>query len=241
MTVPPALSRDAGGLGARGRTRRAGAALVLAVLASSIGVRPLRADDAVPARERFWKDGDAKALAASLAASAAPGDREDAALARLAAGPATTLGAGGDVPGIARAVEALGRADLATAAEATSTVEAPADVRHAFVRVLLDGRRGRDEDAIRRLLEAPAPVLARDGASLAILGAALADDDRDLLVGLLRAALVRAGSAGRADLVTAFAEAAVALDADAGVRAIVPGARILRRAWGRRAPRATRR
>lgn len=228
MTAGPAAPRRRTARGAT-RSRRAAASLLLVALAASAATPTLRADDGLPARERFWKDGDAKALAAALGASTDPADREDAALARLAASPAAPLGGGADVPALARAVEALGRADLAAASDAMPVVPPETDVRRALVRALLEGRRGRDEDAIRRLLDSPAPVLARDGAALAILGAALADDDRDLLSGLLRAALVRAGSAGRADRVTSLAEAAAALDADAGALAVVPGARILRR------------
>lgn len=205
-----------------------GAALALALLCGALAAPRVRADDAGAARERFWKDGDAAALAGALGGSAAPADREDAALARLAANPAAPLGGGDDAPPLARAVAALARADLATATAAAGAGPA-SDVRRLLLEALLDGRRGKDDDATRRLLDGPAPILSRDGPALSILGAALADDDRDLLGGLLRAALVRAGEGGRAELVAGLAEAAAALDADAGGLALVPGARILRR------------
>ena len=83
------------------RRRLAALLAVLAVLGPCVGggvVPRALAEDATP-RERFWRDGDAKALATSLG-NAAGDDREraDAALARLAAAPGARPGGDGAPP-----------------------------------------------------------------------------------------------------------------------------------------------
>lgn len=206
-----------------------------AAVALAVGAFASNAATADPTpRERYWKDGDAVALAAALSTGTDPADREDAALARLAADRRATTGAGADVPALARGVDALRRADLDGARAACSigdvTTSERDGVRRSWFAALCHARRGRDDEALRRLVDGPVPVLSRDGASLAIFAAALPDDDRELLGGLLRAALARAGSLGRADVVVALAEAATAIDANDGALALVYGARILRRA-----------
>jgi hypothetical protein len=100
----------------------------------------------------------------------------------------------------------------------------------AWVEALVAGRGGQDEAATRRLLDAGVPDVARDAFALALLSAALPRDDRDLLAGLVRGALVRAGAGGRLDPVARLAAASAAFDPAAGPRALVLGARIRRAA-----------
>ncbi len=192
------------------------------------GVAPPRAradDDA--ARARFVVDRDAKALLARLAASPDAGDRAWLPLARLAAEPAARAAAD-DPSALARVVDALRVLDLARARAGVPAL-ATEGVAGAWVEALVAGRGGQDEAATRRLLDAGVPDVARDAFALALLSAALPRDDRDLLAGLVRGALVRAGAGGRLDPVARLAAASAAFDPAAGPRALVLGARILRR------------
>ena len=208
----------------------------IALLGSALGLQPRAFADPTP-RERYWKDADASALERALTAGGDPADREDAALARLAAQTQATLGEGADVPPLSRIVEALRRGNLEAASAGRKAFDGAGPtssdtdgVRRMLLASLLDARSGHDDDALRRLVDGTHPVLSRDGSALALLCAALPGDDRQLISGLLRAALTRAGALGRADVVTSLAETATAIDADAGALALVYGARILRRA-----------
>lgn len=198
--------------------------------------REVRADDG-GARERFVRDGDAAALAARLGASRDPADRAEAALAALAADPAARLGeaqaAGAPV---AVVVDALRAVDLPAARRAAgeasyaAAIAAPAwRVAGTWLSALVLARGGRDEDAARKVLEVGGPASLAGTFPIALLGAALPRDDREILSGILRLALVRAAGAGSLEAVAAVAEGAVALDAAAGARTLVVAARALRR------------
>lgn len=220
------------GAGCRRVVARLAASLLLAgTPAAFVGeFRAARADGG--AWERYWLDRDAKGLAAALTGSVDPSDREAIALCMRVADPSGRALAGGADTPLVRAVDALRRADPGAAASLASEEAATGagpGVRATFLLALAMARQGRDEQALARLIGGPAFVLARDGTWLALVFAALPEDDRDLAGGLIRAAITRAGAAGRADLVTALAEASVAIHAEDGALAIVAGARVLRR------------
>ncbi len=195
-------------------------------------------------RERFLRDGDAAALAGRLLSSADPVDRAEAVLARLAADPAARLG---DAPAergpIAVAVDALRAVDLPAArralsdpAYAAATAAPTWRVAGAWLSALVLARGGRDEDAARRVLEAGGPATVGGTFPIALLGAALPRDDREILSGILRLAVVRSSGAGRFEPVAAIAAGAVAFDVAGGARTLAVAARALRR--GGRLPEA---
>lgn len=183
------------------------------------------------ARDRFVMDRDAKALAQALGSSSDAKDRDDLALARLAADPAARLEGAAGTSSSSAAVDALRSLDLAKArAIAESTGFPLTTVAGSWIDALVKARGGRDEAAVDRLLTPPAPMPVRDVFPLALLGAALPRDDRELLEAVVRAAVLRAASTGKFDLLPALAEGAVSLDPGTGLRALVLAARALRRA-----------
>ena len=213
--------------GSGGRRKRA---LVLIAAFLGLAAGAARGED-LAARQRFLADADAPALAKALAESPDAADRAALALARLAADPQVRIARGDEVYPLAAAVDALRVLDLARARAALDAAGSASPVPLAWLQALVDARTGHDEVALQRLLAVGAPAAPGLGAfDLALLGAALPRDDRELLCGVARAAVLRACATGRTDRVQALAEDAARLDPRVGGRGLVIAARGLRRA-----------
>ena len=236
--VVPRPRPEAAPLGRAGR-RRPALAWIAALLGLVTGVA--RGED-VGARQRFLADADASALVKALAASPDAADRAALALARLAADPQVRIARGDEAYPLAVAVDALRMLDLARARAALEAAGTASPGPLAWLLALLDARTGHDEAALQRLLAAGPPAVPGAAASgrrvagvrrpfdLALLGAALPRDDRELLCGVARAAILRASATGRTDRVQGLAEDAARLDPRVGGRGLVIAARALRRA-----------
>ncbi|MCC7139634.1 MAG: HEAT repeat domain-containing protein [Planctomycetes bacterium] len=205
------------------RSRRA--LLLLSALTAALPARLARGED-VAARARFVADRDARALLGSLEASADASDRTWLPVVRLAADPAARTDA---TSGLAALLDALRTLDLAAARRHLDGMRTRADdPLLPWLDAVVAERGGRDDDAVRRLLDARTDP-ERAAFPLAVLGAALPGDDRDALVALVRRASVLALASGRLDDAGPLARAAAAVDRGAGdgVRLVV--ARGLRR------------
>ena len=179
------------------------------LLAALVLLAPAARGEDAAARAKFVRDGDARALVESLAASKDPLDRAALPLARLAADPAARPPAGSGPR--AALLDALRTGDLPAArAAATAIAGSQPALVDVWLFALVEARSGRDEGALTRLCEGGAPVPARDAFDLALAGAALPPDDRVLLGALVTRQVVRAASDARHDLVAALADAATA-------------------------------
>jgi hypothetical protein len=199
------------------------------LIAVAVATLPRLAWAEPPPRERFLADGDARALAAALGSSADPRDREDAAMAALAADPAARAPAGAPAP--ARAVSALRDLDLARARAALPREpQAPARADAAFLHAIVRARAGEDEAAARLLLDAPAADDVGSRAGLRLLGLAVPDDDAALLSGVARLGVLRGAALARDDAPARIAASAVAFHPGHAAGVVSVAARALRRA-----------
>lgn len=226
--MSPLAPRSAPGLASR-----VGALLALVCAAPLLPASRAFAQDAAgtvdgAVREQFVADRDARALLARIEGSARSDDRAIVSLARLAADPAARA-APSEPSALVRAVDALRVLDLPRARREVEGSPV-AGVAGAFVEALVLVRAGQDETAARRLLDVAGGELAAGRFSLALLSTALPGDDRELLGGVLRTALVRAGAGGRLDAVRDLCGAYAAFHPGGAARGLVLGARILRRA-----------
>ena len=214
------------------------AGLVLAwVIGGSAGLAGADASELERARRVFLERRDVAALNSVLAqlAPTTADEQVDRQLALLAAGTATPAPSGAArgyaaVPEIVtylRRLE-LGRAEAATARLGRAPLPGGLDT---WLAALLDVRRGRDDAARDRLLawQPSGQDPEREAFRLALLGAALPDDDRHLVAGAGREALLEAAAAGGFGVVAHLAEALVALDPGVGGDGLCLALRALRR------------
>ncbi len=192
------------------------------------------------AQARFLRDRDVSALVASFDAATPPGER---ALALRAAHFRRVSVTDGDESPPAVPADAQGRLALAHVVDALHTMDLTA-ARRALTRADRDGggaavvwasalvraRGGDDAAALSRLMAPPLFEWERDAFQLALLGAALSTQDRDMLAATGRMALLRAASRDRAPAVLAMSEALAALDPGSGAMHLTLGVRALRRA-----------
>lgn len=209
---------------------------ILLGLAAGAGLSAARADgDLATARCRFVRDRDACALRDAFYGARATDERAatDARLAMLACDasvtPAATSGAG--YAALPSLVVALREMDLAAAGEAAERMGK--ERIGAWMRALVLARRGDDAQAVEELLAPPDPVPLDVEAvlfPLALLGAVLPPDDRLLLAGTAREALLEVCRRGQVDRVVPLARCVAALDSVLGPECICLAARALRRA-----------
>ncbi len=189
--------------------------LLLACLAGSAAA----ADVPAEAQRAYLRDRDiARLLTRMEAADAPPAALLN--LARLAAGKPvrkTPDGVGG-VDGIPAALVALRAGRLEDARRIAGRIDPDGGLAGAWLEALLRLRRGDDAGAIGRLLAPPFIDWDRDAFPLALMGAALPDQDRWMLAAGARVALERAAARGRTRGVIATALGLAALEPEAGLR-----------------------
>ena len=179
------------------------------------------------ARAKFLADGDAKAFAAALRASADPADREDVALADLAAGGDAAKLAEAAPPFLA-ALFALREGSLLGARPPVQEADRDGGLAGTWLQALCLARGGDEAGAETRIALARAPTPA-DAVRLALRGLALPPLDRAATARVAQGAVTRAAAAGKLAEAAAIGEAAVRVDPVVGVDALVHAARALRR------------
>jgi hypothetical protein len=200
------------------------AALVLFLAAP----RTPAAEELAEARHRFLSTRDVAALQAAFAGSAPrePDAVTDARLVGLASLPDAEVAATGGTgyAAVPDVVTALRRLDPTEAEGALTRVRQQARVFEldGWLGALLAARRGRDADAeqtLRSLGASPAP--AEEAAfRLALVGAALPEDDRLLLAGTAREALLAAATDGDLAAAEGIGRRLAGLDPGFGAEAI---------------------
>jgi tetratricopeptide (TPR) repeat protein len=181
------------------------------------------------ARTAFLEKRDAGALHAALAAQLPAGQAERT-MAAWAAGlepaPAAVQSEGGPVP----ALRALRAGDLPGARRAAARADlSGTGIALRWVGALLRVQSGDDSGALGRLMAPPGFLWSTDAYALALLGAALPDEARTVLVETARQAVLRAASRGRVPALLQLSEALVAFDPARAAPALVHTLRALRR------------
>ncbi len=181
------------------------------------------------ARGAFLEKRDAAALHATLAQQLAPGHAERT-MAAWAAGlepaKATVQSEGGPVP----ALRALRAGDLPGARRAAARADlSGTGIALRWVGALLRVQSGDDAGALGRLMAPPGFRWTTDAYALALLGAALPDAARTVLVEAARQAVLRAAARGRVPALLQLSEALVAFDPARAAPAMVHTLRALRR------------
>ena len=181
------------------------------------------------ARAAFLASRDAAALHGALA-GALPAGHAERTMAAWAAGvepaPAEVRSEGGPVP----ALRALRAGDLPAARRAAARADlSGTGIALRWVGALLRVQSGDDAGALGRLMAPPGFRWSTDAYALALLGAALPDDARTVLMAAARQAVLRAAARGRVPALLQLAEALVAFDPARAARALVHTLRALRR------------